>query len=432
MLGDFLSYIKQDLSIDKTQKLLLAISGGIDSMVMLHLFRVSGYDIYVAHVNHSTRNGDSDKDMKFVKEYCKKHKIGYYDITLDYDKMSSGNFQQNARKERYSFFNKLIKEHKIDFLATAHHMEDRWETFVMHLNRKSGIKGLTSLAPKTENIIRPLMLFNKLQITQYAAIEGILYVEDSSNAQDDYKRNEIRHHVTPALVEIFPDYVSQVNSSIVHLSKTVNLISELVEKQDLYSFHPPTGHMYIRIDKIREYNNALDLLYFIISDYAFDYPTTLNILKASKTGSIFLSQSHECLYDRETLIIREFTTTDSIHLEISSPGTYSLADGRTLDICIQSCVRKNESNLLLDEEKINWPIIIRTILPGDRFKPVGMDGKTKTLKKLFTDIKMNRFSKESQLVATVNDEIVLVLDIRAADGYTAQEDSSNILIKLSR
>ena len=164
MLEDFLSYIKADLSIDLNDKILLSISGGVDSMVMLDLFVQSGCQIVVAHIDHSTRKGQSKKDKEFVESVCAQKEIPFHSTTLDSEVLKKGNFQQNAREARKDFLAHIADNTSCKWIATAHHLEDRWETFLMHLNRKSGLRGLTSLRSREGNYIRPLMAFTKAQI----------------------------------------------------------------------------------------------------------------------------------------------------------------------------------------------------------------------------------------------------------------------------
>jgi len=213
MLEDFLSYIVHHLSVNKTDKILLAVSGGIDSMVMLDLFRKCNFHIEVAHIDHSTRNGESSIDALFVSEYCQLHDISCHIKKLDYKILSNGNFQANARKERYSFFEEIMSASNINHLATAHHKDDRLETFIMNLNRKSGLNGLTSLRARNISIIRPLLNINKSDILEYAKKYSIKYREDSSNLEDDYTRNRVRHYITKSILEVFPDFISNSNHS---------------------------------------------------------------------------------------------------------------------------------------------------------------------------------------------------------------------------
>ncbi len=420
MLEDFLSYIESNLSVIREDKILLAISGGIDSMVMLHLFRQLGFDIVVAHINHSTRNGQSDDDLAFVEAHCKEISVPFYSKTLDYQSLQKGNFQENARKARFSFLTEVQENQNCKWIATAHHKDDRWETFLMHLNRKSGIKGLTSLRAKNQQVIHPLLIFNKNQIVQYGNDHSVKFVHDASNDKDDYQRNAIRHRVTPEIIKLFPDFIENVNQSIGHLDKTSLLLREFIDHHEFITNDSKTNYSTIELDKIKAFHNKLELLYLILEGFGFNYGNAKEILDTSNTGARFESQKYEALFDRGTLIIRKKRNVESINLTIEGPGSYQLSKGKKLLVQLDSS-SKNEAHLFLDASKISWPLTIRSIRAGDKIKPKGMKGATKSLKKLCTDLKINRFVKEDLLVVCKEDTILQVIGIRSRYDYTTAD-----------
>ncbi|MGK0317118.1 MAG: tRNA(Ile)-lysidine synthase [Saprospiraceae bacterium] len=408
MLEDFLSYIVEELSINKADKLLLAVSGGVDSMVMVELFHKSGFNCEVAHVNHSTRNGQSDKDAAYVKEACLKIDVPCYIKVLDYDSLSKGNFQSNARDARYSFFESIIAEKHMDYLATAHHMDDRWETFVMNLNRKSGISGLTSLKPRVGSIIRPLLCFTKQEIQEYAHEKKIAFVADASNDTDDYTRNKVRHHLTEAASDIFPGFIKNVNQSINNLEKSYNLIGSLIQSGGFVDYS--ISREIVDIDKVKSIGCATELLFHIISPKGFTHSDTMNMLSTESTGSMFYSSTHEALYDRGKLIIRTKREKIENSILIHKTGKYKLQDGRLLVYSENNSISKSDKSLYLDSsyfegKKLN----IRSILPGDRYYPKHMEGKSKSVKKYLSDLKIDRFSKEKTLVILVDNKIIQLL-----------------------
>ncbi len=410
MLEDFLSYIVEELSVNKADKLLLAVSGGVDSMVMLDLCHQFGFNIEVAHINHSTRNGQSDKDAAFVLETCRKINIPCHIRVLDYNQLSKGNFQSNARNARYSFFESIMTSQNIDYLATAHHMDDRWETFVMNLNRKSGIAGLTSLKPKVDDIIRPLLAFTKQEIEKYSIDHSISFAEDASNNTDDYTRNKVRHHITKAATDTFPGFVKNVNQSINNLEKSQLLIHSLILSGG-FIHHLPSRQI-IDIGKVKSVGLSTELLYHIISPLGFSYSDTADILSTDSTGSMFYSSSHEALYNRGKLIIRIKRQKIENSITIKEEGDCKLQDGRTISFV------NGPETIKTDELRVSYPIsdtdkiIIRSIIPGDKYKPSHMNGKTKTLKKLLSDLKVDRFTKEDILVLEINGEIKKIIGIK--------------------
>ncbi len=425
MLEDFLSYIESNLSVFREDKILLAVSGGIDSMVMLHLFRQLAYNIEVAHINHSTRNGKSDDDMAFVDAYCRENAIPFHAKTLNYEMLLKGNFQENARAERFSFLFEIKDSRNCKWIATAHHKDDRWETFLMNLNRKSGIKGLTSLRVKENQIIHPLLLFSKKQIIRFGKENNIRFVHDESNDSDAYQRNTIRHKITPEIVELFSNFIENANRSITHLDNTSSLLNELIDQHEFVTQEWQTGHIHIALERIKTFNNKVGLLYFIIEGFGFNYSTAHDILLTSNTGTRFESKDYEGLFDRGNLIVRKKRASQKTNFTIDSPGTYYLQNGKKLLVKFDSSSQK-ASHLWIDSKKIKWPLVIRNIQPGDKFKPQGMKGATKSIKKLCTDLKVNRFAKEDMLVVCQEDIIIQVVGIRNHCEY-ATVDIKNAL-----
>ncbi len=410
MLEEFLSYIVEELSVKKTDKILLAVSGGVDSMVMVHLFQQSEYYFEIAHINHSTREGASDSDEEFLHTYCASNEITLHSIKLDYATLAEGNFQQNARNERYRFFDSVMKKSDLNYLATAHHMDDRWETFIMNLNRKSGIKGLTSLKPKRDNIIRPLLNLRKKEIESYALKNKIPFVKDISNDSDDYTRNKIRHHITPITEEVLPDIILNTNQAISNLDHTDKMIQELVQASEIIKTNNYTGYEVLDLQKLKKFNTKDQIAYYILSPFGFTPSSIDDMISCSNTGAIFLSNSHEALYDREKLIIRKKEEQIKVHLILSSTGRYTLQDGRELLYGDNEPVSLPTGVLYLNSSKHeNKEVIIRSIEPGDRYYPSHMNGKSKSLKKHLTDLKIDRFSKAKTLVVEVDQKIIQLL-----------------------
>jgi len=410
MLEDFLSYIVEELSVKKTDKLLLAVSGGVDSMVMVDLFRQTDVYFEVAHINHSTRDGASDSDAMFLQNYCTTNKIVFHSIKLDYASLAEGNFQQNARKARYRFFDSVMKKSNLTYLATAHHMDDRWETFIMNLNRKSGIRGLTSLKPKRDHVIRPLMNLRKKKIEAYALEHKIPFVKDISNDSDDYTRNKIRHNISNIAEEIIPEIINNANQAISNLSNTDLMIQELVQTAEIIKTMESTGYCIVDLQMIKEFNTQNQIAHYVLSPFGFTNSSIYDMMSCNNTGALFFSHSHEALYDRGKIIIRPKEEQIKVHLKLVSPGKYFLQDGRELRYEKFESGNSKAGVLYLDSSKYtNNEITVRSIQPGDRYYPSHMNGKSKSLKKHLTDLKIDRFSKAKILVVKVDQKIVKLL-----------------------
>ena len=223
-----LNLLEEDIS---TKKFLLAVSGGADSMVLTSLFKICNLKFEIAHVNYHFRGEDSNLDQKLVENFCLENKIKFHlkDISEE-EKLKMKSLQNWAREIRYEFFFKILEEENLDFIVTAHHLNDELETFIINLSRGSGIKGLSGI-PKNENqILRPLLKFTKHEIYNFAKENNIAYREDKSNEKDDYLRNKIRNQLTPKIVEIFPNFLEQFGESLSYLSSVNDFYQNEIEK----------------------------------------------------------------------------------------------------------------------------------------------------------------------------------------------------------
>ena len=214
-----------------SKRFLLAVSGGADSAVLSHLFRVSGFEFQIAHVNYHFRGEDSNLDQKVVEDFCKKNIIKFHlkDVS-EKEKSQMKSLQNWAREVRYDFFFKLLEKENLDFIVTAHHLNDELETFIINLSRGSGIKGLSGI-PKNENrILRPFLTFSKSEIYAFAEENNIDFREDKSNQKDDYLRNKIRNQIVPKMVEVFPNFLEHFGESIVYLATVNQFFQEEIQK----------------------------------------------------------------------------------------------------------------------------------------------------------------------------------------------------------
>lgn len=429
MLEDFLSYIESNLSVNHEDKILLSVSGGIDSMVMLHLFRQLDYNIEVAHINHSTRNGASDADMAFVKAICEETNTPFHAKTLSYEDLSNGNFQENARNERFDFLKKIKEKYGCKWIGTAHHKDDRWETFLMHLNRKAGIQGLTSLRPIENDIIHPLLRFTKSQILEYGLLNNIDYVHDKSNDTDHYIRNAVRHNISPEIIKIFPSFIDNVNQSINHLEESSELLKELISQNGFVQQNDKNGYTIIALEQIQEFKNSKLLLHQLIEEFGFNMSTSTDMLGASTTGAIFQSANFEALIDRGKLIIRNKRKIKKTFMTLEGLGSYPLSMGGSLVIS-ENLALEIPKHLWIDSKKVKWPLTIRNIQPGDKIKPQGMRGATKTIKKICTDLKINRFEKENLLVVCQEDVILQIIGLRTRNEYTTDDIKNALTFKI--
>lgn len=284
----------------RNAKFLLAVSGGVDSMVLLNLFQVSGFEFQVAHVNYHFRGEDSNLDQKLVENFCKNHDIQFHlkDIS-EQEKSGMKSLQNWARNLRYDFFFKILKEENLDFIVTAHHLNDELETFLINLSRGSGIKGLSGI-PKNENqILRPLLHFSKTEIYDFAKENNLEFREDKSNQKNDYLRNKIRNQLTSKIIDIFPNFLIQFQESLHHLNAVNQFYQQEIEKtyQEILISE---NNAEFTLDKEKLLSKPKTLIVEIIRKLGFSGLEIEKIIHA-ENGKFFRSSSHEILIKKKEI-----------------------------------------------------------------------------------------------------------------------------------
>lgn len=285
----------------KELKFLLAVSGGVDSMALVHLFRALNLKFQVAHVNYHFREEDSNLDQKLVEDYCKYHQIKFHSKDIsEAEKAEMKSLQNWARNIRYDFFFKVLKQEKLDFIVTAHHLNDDLETFIINLSRRSGIKGLSGI-PRNENqILRPLLLFSKSEIYEFAEENKIEFREDKTNEKDDYLRNKIRNQLTPKLLDIFPDFLNSFQESVSHLDAVNQFFQEEIEKIHAEIMISGNENEFI-LDKEKLLAKPKILRIEIIRNLGFSGLEIEKIMIA-ENGKFFRSSTHEIFIKRKEII----------------------------------------------------------------------------------------------------------------------------------
>lgn len=294
-----------------SKKFLLAVSGGADSMVLSHLFRFfnssqngKGLEFQVAHVNYHFRGEDSNLDQKIVEDFCKKNKIKFHlkDVS-EQEKTQIKSLQNWARELRYDFFFKILEEENLDYVVTAHHLNDELETFFINLSRGSGIKGLSGI-PKNENsILRPLLKFTKNEIYAFAKENSIDFREDKSNEKDDYLRNKIRNQLTPKIVEIFPNFLEQFGESLSYLSSVNEFYQEEIAKT-LEEVLMKENEETFTLNKEKLFQKPKVLIIEVIRKLGFSGIEIEKIISA-ENGKFFRSSTHEISINKKEILCKK-------------------------------------------------------------------------------------------------------------------------------
>lgn len=438
MLDSFLTFINQHTPDLKRQPTLLAVSGGVDSVVMAHLFHNLGLPAGIAHCNFGLRGEESDGDEAFVRELAMRYKFPFFVTRPDvknFAKSVSISTQMAARALRYEWFEKIRSESGYKWIATAHHANDSLETLLLNLARGTGLAGLTGIAPVNGHLIRPLLLSNRAEVSRYAAENAVEWREDRTNETDDYYRNKIRHHVIPVLAELNPSLESTFNGSSERLRAANALLEAHLERWKTQVVREEAGILRMPIADILGEAEPAYRLWFILQDFGFQYGQLRNIIASLEgiPGKRFFSPTHILLVDRDYLILKaSFQTSDPETLTIEEPGATLGWDGAKFSLQVLpagSSVHFDSRTIAVDSDLLSFPLTVRRWQQGDIFHPFGMGGKRKKVSDLLIDNKIDLFEKEKTAVLlNGNGEIVWVVGIRADERFKTTAATSNTLV----
>ena len=403
-------------------KLLLACSGGVDSMVLLHVLLQLGYKPAIAHCNFGLRGKDADEDALFVKEFASTHRLTYFSKKFDTTAFANKygiSIQMAARELRYDFFDEVLKNNKLDILCTAHHADDSLETILLNLGRGTGFNGLAGIKPLSGNIARPLWQCGKEDILKYANKHKIEWREDASNEKDSYQRNFLRHQVIPKMKENFPHFESSFGRSLQWLFEDRQLFENLLSRQ-LNELVQNEGSLEkVEIPALLETGQAEALLRHWLSPKAlFDWASVYRSL-SGESGLMFKAGNYRLLRDREFLILSNTEKKASEEYEISLAQ-----DSVNAPLALEMQKIPNDNFQLKPDKKtaaldfglLKFPLKVRRWHTGDSFFPLGMKGRKK-LSDYFIDRKYSRFEKENTWLLCSDNEIVWIIGERIDDRF---------------
>ena len=427
MLTKFQHHIAQNFSQLKDKKLLLAVSGGVDSMVLLDLFYKLRFDISVVHCNFQLRGKESDADEMLVRETCQDSYIPYFIKsfdTLEFAKENKLSIQLAARKLRYDWFQEIISL-GFDYVLTAHHLDDNVETFLINFTRGTGLEGLTGIPAQNGNINRPLLPFSREEIENYALENKIQWREDSSNASDKYFRNKLRHNIVPTLKELNTGFLDSFQNTLHHLQQSESLVNDASKLVFEKVAEEKENQLEIHLKPLLEFQNYKAYLYQWLKEYGFSAWNDIYDLVEAQSGKQVFSESHFLLKDREKLILSERNEINKSEVFIIESLDSKVNIPLKLRFCKAVNIFETDSNcIFVDESKIKFPLTIRKWQEGDYFYPSGMNGKKK-LSKYFKDEKYSLLDKENQWLLCSEDQIIWVIGKRADNRYIANETTQN-------
>jgi tRNA(Ile)-lysidine synthase len=442
MLDSFLTFINQHTPDLKHQPTLLAVSGGIDSVVMARLFHNLGFPAGIAHCNFGLRGEESDGDEAFVRELAAQYNFPFFVTRPDVKgaaRTGSVSTQMAARALRYAWFEKVRAESGYGWIATAHHANDSLETLLLNLARGTGPAGLTGIAPVNGKLIRPLLFSNRAEISRYAAQNGIRWREDRTNETDDYHRNKIRHHIIPVLAELNPSLETTFNASSERLRAGNALLEEYLQKWKMQTVRYDADAIRIPTSELLGSSEPNYRLWIILQDLGFQYNQIGGILPALNgiSGKRFFSSTHVLLIDRDYLVLKAKSGTfDSEELIIEGPDATFDWQGQRFGLRAfpaGTSLHFDKSTIVVDAARLKFPLTLRKWREGDIFQPFGMAGKHKKVSDLLIDNKIDRFQKENTAVLlNGNGEIIWVVGVRADERFKLSSVSQNaIMISLN-
>ncbi len=436
MLNKFASFLTQECNYKTGQKVLVAFSGGADSLALLHLFIKQGIEVYAAHCNFNLRGEESDSDQAFVKGFCSEHKVKLFLKSFDTKQYSNDNgisIEMAARDLRYDWFNALLISEKIDWIATGHHKDDSIETFFLNLVRGTGVKGLTGIKPVTSNVIRPLMDFSRIDLEGYCKENKLAFRTDSSNLESIYTRNKIRNEILPLFQSLNPSFGDTMMKNMSRLCQVSDFLIDSIQdiRRDLIVEQEDT--VLISLSHVNNFKNKNLVLFELLHPYGFNGAIVDEVVEAihqQVSGKQFYSHDYRLIKDRQNLIIlpikkEEF---DVVHYISSDEVRIEKPMAIRVEKDINSSDFKIDKSLKMaqfDQELLEYPLTIRKWEQGDDFRPLGMTN-FKKLSDYFIDAKFSLQQKEDVWLMLSGNDIIWIIGHRTDDRYKITPKTNTI------
>ncbi len=433
-------FIETNDLFQDNERILVGVSGGADSVVLLNILLKLRYTCVVAHCNFHLRGEESNRDEKFVENLAEQYNLLYKKVDFDtvgYAKSNKISIEMAARELRYAWFNKTATETMCSSIAVAHHADDSIETVLLNLIRGTGLKGLTGIEPKNGKVARPLLCCNRSEIENYAGKYKIPYVTDSTNASNDYSRNKIRNVLLPLMAEINPSVKETLAENTVRMRGAWKIYAGKIEEIKNEITTRDGDNFLINIEKLKDQTDVKTILFELLQPFHFNPEVISDIYKNldKRSGKRFYSESHRLLKDRNFLIIDETENVSQIEFSIDEKtGEINFP----IHLSFDKFKKTNEftpsrlsDTIHVDADKVKFPLTLRKWKDGDSFYPFGMR-KSKKLSNFFIDEKLSRNEKEDVWILLSGNKIIWLVGLRLDNRFRINKSTKNILeIKLN-
>jgi len=424
----FIQFCEQKKLASTKKRTLIAVSGGLDSTVLCELFHQAKFPFSIAHCNFSLRGIESDLDEQFVRDLGNRYGVNVFVKKFDtkhYADQHKVSIQVAARELRYAWFTELKQAGKFDFIATAHHASDSLETTLYNITKGTGIRGLRGIQAKVKDIIRPLLFADRMALEKFQKSENLAYRQDSSNYEDKYARNKIRHHIIPVLKEINPALEATWFKKMEQFEELEKLYETKIKKLSKQLFLQRKNEVYIPLAKLRHEQHATSLLYEYLSEFDFTNAQIEDMLQSvnADAGKQFITSKARVIKDRKFFILTSLPNNDTTHHLITEEQKTVCLNQNSLSLTPAKCTlpdatKINDQNTIyINADELRYPLVLRRWKEGDYFYPFGMNHKKKKVKKYFTDIKLPLHEKENVWILVSDERIVWVVGHRADERF---------------
>lgn len=436
MLEEFKRYIFGNDLIKQGTSVLLAVSGGIDSMVMTHLFLQLDYKIGIAHCNFKLRATESEQDEEMVRNYAFAHNIPFFSTSFETKTFAAKNglsVQMAARNLRYSWFEEIRKENNFDKIAVGHNQNDNIETLMINLIRGTGIAGLTGIRPINDRIIRPLLFASRQDITDYCLQNQLMFLEDRSNADTKYTRNKIRHLVLPVLKEINPSIEDTLSKTAERFTGINEILNEYISGIRSNISEIKDNSIVFDICLLKDYLHNHTVIFELFRPFGINNCQLGDLVKVinGKTGGKIYTDKHRIIKNRKEIIVSVADTSVKNFFNIQTRKEFKkvpfINSAAYLDITESFEIPSDESIACVDSDKISFPMIIRKWKKGDHFYPLGMNQKKK-LSDYFIDNKYSLLDKETKFILESEGKIVWIIGDRIDNRFRITDSTKKVLV----